>query len=206
MTQPLTEMSARNLPQETSVKAGASRALFAWLILRPWRWSRHVPPKRRLIFNRLCGVLSQKIELFIAIVVCLRHVSVHVIRRVCNSAVLTLVHYTQNYWGFGLCSSSGILQTREHSVLRGCHTLLGPLELIRSAGLHRWRSLSVGIKWFHRILNLIHGLGFCWVGLLHKMSTSLSILVSRLRMLYYNFYFKFSCYLPSSKPGLSFFI
>jgi hypothetical protein len=29
------------------------------------RWSRHVPPKRRLTFNRLHGVISQKIELFI---------------------------------------------------------------------------------------------------------------------------------------------
>jgi hypothetical protein len=36
---------------------------FAWLILRPWRWRRHVPPKRWLIFNGLHGVMSWKIEL-----------------------------------------------------------------------------------------------------------------------------------------------
>jgi hypothetical protein len=37
----------------------------AWLILRPWRWSQHVSPKRRLTFNRLHGVISQKMEFFI---------------------------------------------------------------------------------------------------------------------------------------------
>jgi nitrate reductase gamma subunit len=30
---------------------------------RPWRWRRHVPPKRRLTFNGLRGVISQKVEL-----------------------------------------------------------------------------------------------------------------------------------------------
>jgi hypothetical protein len=39
--------------------------ILAWLTLRPWRWRRHVPPKRRLSSNGLHGVISQKIELFI---------------------------------------------------------------------------------------------------------------------------------------------
>jgi hypothetical protein len=39
------------------------RCLFASLILRPWRWGRHVPPKCRLTFNGLHGVTSQKIEI-----------------------------------------------------------------------------------------------------------------------------------------------
>jgi hypothetical protein len=39
--------------------------LLAWIILRPWRWRRHVPPKRRLTFNGLHGVMSQKIGLFL---------------------------------------------------------------------------------------------------------------------------------------------
>jgi hypothetical protein len=34
-------------------------------LIRPWRWRRYVPPKRRLTFNRLHGVISQKTELFI---------------------------------------------------------------------------------------------------------------------------------------------
>jgi hypothetical protein len=38
--------------------------LFAWLILRPWKWRRHVPPKHRLTFNGLHGVISQKTVLF----------------------------------------------------------------------------------------------------------------------------------------------
>jgi hypothetical protein len=37
----------------------------AQLILRPWRWRRYVPPKRRLNFNRLHGVITQKIVFFI---------------------------------------------------------------------------------------------------------------------------------------------
>jgi hypothetical protein len=37
----------------------------AWLILRHWRWRWHIPPKSRLTFNGLCGVISQRIELFI---------------------------------------------------------------------------------------------------------------------------------------------
>jgi hypothetical protein len=42
----------------------------AWFILRAWRWRRHVPPKRRLAFNRLRGVRPQKTEFFRLLVVC----------------------------------------------------------------------------------------------------------------------------------------
>jgi hypothetical protein len=53
-----------------SVKAGRkhsqlSRWYLARLILRPWRWSRYVPPKRRSTFNGLHGVISQETVLFI---------------------------------------------------------------------------------------------------------------------------------------------
>jgi hypothetical protein len=41
-----------------------SRWFLARLILRPWRWRRHVPQKRRLTFKGLHGVISQNIELF----------------------------------------------------------------------------------------------------------------------------------------------
>jgi hypothetical protein len=41
-----------------------SRWFLARLILRPRRWRRYVPPKRRLTFNGLHGVISQKIVLF----------------------------------------------------------------------------------------------------------------------------------------------
>jgi hypothetical protein len=36
----------------------ASRWFLVWLVLRPWGWRRHVPPKRRLAFNGLHGVIS----------------------------------------------------------------------------------------------------------------------------------------------------
>jgi hypothetical protein len=34
----------------------------AWLILRPWRWSLNVSPKRRLILDKLHCVISHKID------------------------------------------------------------------------------------------------------------------------------------------------
>jgi hypothetical protein len=37
----------------------------AWLIRFPWRWMRHVPPKRLLIFIELHEVISQKTEIFV---------------------------------------------------------------------------------------------------------------------------------------------
>jgi hypothetical protein len=36
----------------------------AQLFLRTWRWRRYIPPKRRLTFNGLYGVISQKIVIF----------------------------------------------------------------------------------------------------------------------------------------------
>jgi hypothetical protein len=38
---------------------------FAELILRPWRWRRYVPPRRRVQLNVLHGDISQKMVLFI---------------------------------------------------------------------------------------------------------------------------------------------
>jgi hypothetical protein len=67
-------------------------------------------------------------------------------------------------------------------------------------------ALSVGSKWFPRILLLILCIGLHGLGLLArfgaKNSTSVSILVSGPCMLYRNFYCIFSCYLPSTMPGL----
>jgi hypothetical protein len=40
-----------------------SRWFLARLILRPWRWRRYVPTNRRLTFNRLHGIMSQKMVL-----------------------------------------------------------------------------------------------------------------------------------------------
>jgi hypothetical protein len=42
----------------------ASRWFLACIILRPWRWKLYFPPKHRLTFSELHGVISQKIELF----------------------------------------------------------------------------------------------------------------------------------------------
>jgi hypothetical protein len=40
----------------------ASRWFLTWFILRPWRWKRHVLPKRRFTFKGLHCVISHKIE------------------------------------------------------------------------------------------------------------------------------------------------
>jgi uncharacterized membrane protein YjgN (DUF898 family) len=39
-----------------------SRRFLVWLILRSWRWRRHVSPKRQLTFNGFHGVISHKTE------------------------------------------------------------------------------------------------------------------------------------------------
>jgi hypothetical protein len=39
--------------------------MVCWIILRPWRWRRYVPPKRRVHLNGLHCVISQKMILFI---------------------------------------------------------------------------------------------------------------------------------------------
>jgi hypothetical protein len=42
----------------------------AWFTLEPWRWMQYLPPKDRLIFTGLLGVISQKTELFKESYVC----------------------------------------------------------------------------------------------------------------------------------------
>jgi hypothetical protein len=44
-----------------------SRWFLAWLILRSWICRRYFPPKRRLTFNGLHGVISQKIVVLLTI-------------------------------------------------------------------------------------------------------------------------------------------
>jgi hypothetical protein len=45
------------------VKLPASYRFLAWLILQPWRGRQHVPPKHRLTFNRLHGIITPMTEL-----------------------------------------------------------------------------------------------------------------------------------------------
>jgi hypothetical protein len=42
----------------------------------------------------------------------------------------------------------------------------------------------------------------CWLGVLHNIFASIFILVSGLCMVHRNFFCLFSCYLPSTNPGL----
>jgi hypothetical protein len=51
-----------------------------------------------------------------------------------------MVCKTRNYWGFGLCPSSGILNTREHNVSE-----IGPVSILRWQWLRL--ALSKGPNW-----------------------------------------------------------
>jgi hypothetical protein len=53
-------------PVSRIVLAPASCVSLAWLILRPRRWGRYDPRKRWFTFTGLQGVISQKMEYFIA--------------------------------------------------------------------------------------------------------------------------------------------
>jgi hypothetical protein len=52
-----------HLQSKTRYLLSASCWFLSWNTLAPWRWRRHVPPKRRLTFNGLHGVISQQTEL-----------------------------------------------------------------------------------------------------------------------------------------------
>jgi hypothetical protein len=60
-TCPLHRQCWRVSQREISVKQAT---IFASLTLQPWRWRWQFTPKRRLTFNGLHGVISQKVELF----------------------------------------------------------------------------------------------------------------------------------------------
>jgi hypothetical protein len=51
-----------NVPKKKQRESGSKQSS-AWFILLSWRWRRHISPKRRLTFNGLHDVISQKTEL-----------------------------------------------------------------------------------------------------------------------------------------------
>jgi hypothetical protein len=70
---PTSSMSKNKPSKKPAWKQVARRALFwflAPLILRDWWWRRYDPPKRRLTFNRLHGVISQDAALHVLYGVC----------------------------------------------------------------------------------------------------------------------------------------
>jgi hypothetical protein len=71
----------------------------AWPILWPRRWRQYVPPKHRLTFNRLHGVICQKIELLNIVF----HWSPDLCFSVCVGflfALLTIIRNTILLWTF----------------------------------------------------------------------------------------------------------
>jgi hypothetical protein len=61
-------LRSRRLRQARNQHEADSKTALLWflaVLILPWRGRRHVPPKRRLTFNGLYGVISQMLELFI---------------------------------------------------------------------------------------------------------------------------------------------
>jgi hypothetical protein len=59
------ELYFSTLKMELASFLPASRWFLAWLTVRRSRWRWHITPKRRLTFNGLHGVISQKTVLFV---------------------------------------------------------------------------------------------------------------------------------------------
>jgi hypothetical protein len=107
---------AKNKASKKSGQTQAASGCFhaGFLIHRPCRRRRHIPPKRRLIFNGLHGVISQKTEPFITTAVrasdpvyCTVMLAIHWAIYSCNFPFT---------WGRNfLCSS-----------LKYCHVLMAP--------------------------------------------------------------------------------
>jgi hypothetical protein len=77
-----------------------SRWFLARLILRPWRWRRHIPPKCRLTFNGLYGIISQKLELFITTAVRTSNPrQIHYLWLECSFSTLKKVVLREMGWG-----------------------------------------------------------------------------------------------------------
>jgi hypothetical protein len=60
-------LHGRRISEARNQREAVSKQSSTWLIPRPWRWRWHVPPKRRLTFNGLHGVIPQKIRLLMCV-------------------------------------------------------------------------------------------------------------------------------------------
>jgi hypothetical protein len=64
-----------------------SRGLLARLVLRRWRWMHYIPPKHRLTFNGLHGVIFQKVVFFVTTSM-----------RTSDTATLIFLHTENTLW------------------------------------------------------------------------------------------------------------
>jgi hypothetical protein len=62
-TEPCSPLKVNRRFRGTCRLIAASRWFLAWIILQPWRWSWHVPPKRWVTFNGLQCVICQATEI-----------------------------------------------------------------------------------------------------------------------------------------------
>jgi hypothetical protein len=69
-------------------------------------------------------------------------------------------------------------------------------DVIRNGFFYLFIEKVLELRIISQIIDLSLCIGFQGLGLLHKTFTSFSILISGLFMLYCNFYYIFSCYLP----------
>jgi hypothetical protein len=117
-----------------------SRWFLSRLILRPWRWVRYVTRKRRLTFNRLYGVISQKVVSALHMHRCenlrscrwILSSSLHPVSLMCIF-ILIIFHLCRGYPGCLFRSDSSIemlYPPLTSSVGSPCHTHLILLDLM----------------------------------------------------------------------------
>jgi hypothetical protein len=124
---------------------------FPWLILRLWRWRRHVPPKRRLTFNGLHGVISRKAELFITTGVRTSNPTFEIVRpsntHICSfGAVHTLIRSVRALTT-GLATGGAAECDLHQSVLKYLHYIFsGNQPWSRWIEIQTFRKMSVSIS------------------------------------------------------------
>jgi hypothetical protein len=121
------------------------------LFLRPWRWGRYVPPKRRLKLNGLHGVISQKMILFITTAV-----------KTSNPTIFKWVSLPFYTFHFPLCSFTSIVRADIGYCcsLNASGAKLATLQISRCAGSEIvFPSL---LMWFRSILNYSYNSNFLY--------------------------------------------
>jgi hypothetical protein len=108
-------------------EAGSKLWFLPWSILRPWRWMRHVAPKRRLPINGLHGIVYQKTEFFMIPKGMLQIISVDAVRLLRLNCVA---------WSSSYLKRSQMAAQAGSSSLRGAEPrMLLPIWVITSSAV-----------------------------------------------------------------------
>jgi hypothetical protein len=144
-------------------------------ILRPWRWRRHVPPKRQLTLNGFQGVISEMIELLILTDKNLKYIYIYFEKLYLNGIIFfSLCHCQQ--WRDVFANGSEIIRFMEETaeyksfstsnLLRNFQSPAAKFQFCVHSGWNfyevnefssppRWGVLhSQSLNWFHPSIHL----------------------------------------------------